>query len=145
MLQNCLFDNKIHIESKIFVKFNLKYKNSFKIVMKPLQIKIEDKKSLLIKWDANSTSKIGLKYLRDECPCANCKGETILLKTYRPPKPTMLNPEMYKIQNIQPVGGYAIQISWKDDHNTGIYSWEYLKKLAKDESSGQSQEYDKLL
>ncbi len=113
--------------------------------MKPLQIKLVDKSFLSIKWDENSESKIGLKYLRDECPCANCKGETILLKTYRPPKPRIFNPEMYKIQNIQTVGGYAIQLSWKDGHNTGIYSWEYLKKLAEDEATGKSQNYDTLL
>jgi DUF971 family protein len=112
---------------------------------KPLQIKVLDKAFLSINWDDKSESKIGLKYLRDECPCANCKGETILLKTYRPPKPSIINTEMYKIQNIQQVGGYAIQISWKDGHNTGIYSWEYLKKLAKDESSGKGQKYDALL
>lgn len=113
--------------------------------MKPLQIKVFDKKFLLIKWDEKSESKIGLKYLRDECPCANCKGETILLKTYRPPKLTTFNPEMYTIKNIQTVGGYAIQVSWKDGHNTGIYSWEYLQKLAEDESTHQNQNYDRLL
>lgn len=113
--------------------------------MKPLQIKLFDKSFLSIKWDENSESKIGLKYLRDECPCANCKGETILLKTYRPPKPNIFNSEMYKIQNIQTVGGYAIQLSWKDGHNTGIYSWEYLIKLAEDEATGKSQNYDTLL
>lgn len=113
--------------------------------MKPLQIKLIEKNFLLIKWDQNSESKIGLKYLRDECPCANCKGETILLKTYRPPKPTMVSSNMYEIQNIQPVGVYAIQVSWKDGHNTGLYSWEYLQKLANDESSGQNQNYNALL
>lgn len=113
--------------------------------MKPTQIKLLDKTQLLITWEDESETKIGLKYLRDECPCANCKGETILLKTYRPPKPTILNPEMYKIQNIQTVGGYAIQLLWKDGHNTGIYSWEYLHKLAKDEATGQSQNYNQLL
>jgi DUF971 family protein len=113
--------------------------------MKPLQIKLLDKTYMLIKWDESSESKLGLKYLRDECPCANCKGETVLLKTFRPPKPTMLIPEMYKVQNIQTVGGYAIQISWKDGHNTGIYSWEYLQKLIADESTGQSQNYNTLL
>ena len=93
------------------------------------QIKIEDKTNLFIKWNDESESRIDLKYLRDECPCATCKGETILLKTYKPPKLQVLNPEMYKIKDIQQVGGYAIQIMWKDRHNTGIYSWEYLKKL----------------
>jgi DUF971 family protein len=113
--------------------------------MKPQKIKILDKIFLLIKWDENSESKISLKYLRDECPCANCKGETVLLKSYRPPKPTMMSPEMYKITNIETVGGYAIQISWKDGHNTGIYSWEYLKRLAEDEPSGERQNYEDIL
>lgn len=113
--------------------------------MKPIQIKIFEKSALLIKWEDNSETKIGLKYLRDECPCANCKGETILLKTYRPSKLTVFNSEMYKIKNIQKVGGYAIQISWNDGHNTGIYSWEYLMKLADDETQRKSQNYDKLL
>jgi DUF971 family protein len=113
--------------------------------MKPLQIKVLDSQFLLIKWDDNSEFKLGLKYLRDECPCANCKGETILLKTYRPPKPNIIIDGMYIIKNIQTVGGYAIQINWKDGHNTGIYSWEYLQKLAMDESSGKNQTYDTLL
>jgi DUF971 family protein len=102
--------------------------------MNAKQIKIEDKTKLFIKWDDESESRIDLKYLRDECPCANCRGETVLLRTYKPPKLSIENPEMYKIKDIQPVGGYAIQITWKDRHNTGIYSWEYLKKLDNDQS-----------
>ncbi|MEJ2614580.1 MAG: gamma-butyrobetaine hydroxylase-like domain-containing protein, partial [Ignavibacteriaceae bacterium] len=40
--------------------------------MAPKQIKIEDKINLFIKWEDDSESRINLKYLRDECPCANC-------------------------------------------------------------------------
>jgi DUF971 family protein len=28
------------------------------------------------------------------------------------------------------VGGYGIQPTWEDGHGTGIYSWEYLKKIS---------------
>ena len=105
--------------------------------MNAKQIKIADKSKLFIKWDDGSETLIDLKYLRDECPCANCKGETVLLKTYKPQKLQVVNPDMYKIKDIQPVGGYAIQITWKDRHNTGIYSWEYLKKL-EDQSGKKS-------
>jgi DUF971 family protein len=113
--------------------------------MQPKQVKIENKEYLKIKWDADSESRINLKYLRDECPCANCKGETVLLKTYKPPKPQQTNPEMYKIKSIETVGGYAIQIGWKDGHKTGIYSWEYLKKLDQDQASRNSQNYNDML
>ena len=113
--------------------------------MKPVQIKISDKTDLLIKWNDLSESTISLNYLRDECPCAGCKGETILLKTYRPPKPARTTPEMYKIKNIQPVGEYAIQITWKDGHDSGIYTWDYLKKLEEDQHNNGKQNYNKLI
>lgn len=114
-------------------------------MMKPKQIKIVDKEKIQFKWDDDSETIISLKYLRDECPCASCKGETILFKTYRPPKLTMYAPEMYKIKAIEPVGDYAIQISWKDGHNTGIYSWDYLKVLEQGEKDNLSQKYDTLI
>jgi len=113
--------------------------------MKPKQIKILDKDKLFLVWNDDSTSTITLKYLRDECPCAGCKGETILFKTFRPPQPTIFSPEMYKIKNIEVVGDYAIQIWWKDGHNTGIYSWDYLKTLEADEKDNQQHKYDTLL
>jgi DUF971 family protein len=110
--------------------------------MQPKQIKIENKEILVVRWDDKTESRIDIKYLRDECPCANCKGETVLLKTYRPPRIQTINPEMYKVKNIETVGGYAIRVSWKDGHNTGIYSWEYLMKLDKDQENKKSQNYN---
>jgi len=113
--------------------------------LNPVQIKLVKKDKLFIRWDDESESVISLKYLRDECPCASCKGETILLKTYRPPTPTIAKPGMYEIRNIETVGEYAIQITWKDGHNTGIYSWDYLKELEKGQDESKSQNYDPLL
>ena len=113
--------------------------------MIPKSIKVNKKKFLEIIWEDESTSTISLKYLRDECPCATCKGETVLFKTYRPPAKKMITPEMYMIANIETVGEYAIQIIWKDGHNTGIYSWEYLQELEKGQETAQKQDYNKLL
>lgn len=112
--------------------------------MKPKQIKLENAETLLIKWD-NKESLLSVRYLRDECPCASCKGETILLRTYRPPKPMAKTPEMYKIKNIKTVGGYAIQVFWEDGHDTGIYSWEYLLQLENDQKDNKNQNYQPLL
>ena len=113
--------------------------------MNPKQIKIFEKENLLIKWNDNSESLIKLEYLRNECPCAGCKGETVLLKTYRPQKPVKTRPEMYKIKNITTVGGYAIQITWKDGHDTGIYTWDYLKQLARDQNDNEKHNYENLI
>jgi DUF971 family protein len=113
--------------------------------MVPKTIKLKEKSSLEIIWEDESTSNISLKYLRDECPCATCKGETVLLKTYRPPVSKMITPEMYLIKNIETVGEYAIQITWKDGHNTGIYTYDYLRELDKGQTTEKKQDYDKLL
>jgi DUF971 family protein len=113
--------------------------------MKPKKIQVIDKSRINIKWDDDTESDIELKYLRDECPCATCKGETILFKTLRPPSITVKNSSMYEVTGIKPVGGYAIQISWKDGHNTGIYTYDYLKNLGNDKDKSGDHNYKPLL
>lgn len=96
----------------------------------PIAIKQISPEELEIIWSDGHKSKYKLKHLRTECPCAICKGETILWKHYGPTKQIMIPTlEQISLTSIQMVGNYAIQISWKDGHNTGIYTWEYLRKL----------------
>jgi DUF971 family protein len=102
--------------------------------MNPIQIKIKDKDKLYIKWNDDTESTIMLKLLRDECPCATCKGETVLFKTYRPPTQQPKSEFSYQVKGIEQVGNYAIQVHWKDGHNTGFYNWDYLRKLAETEA-----------
>jgi len=92
------------------------------------QIKLSSPDELSIKWDDGYISIISLRKLRDNCPCAGCQGETVLLKTYKPEQQQYL-PGRYTLTNIQQVGHYAIQISWADGHSTGIYTWEILRNL----------------
>lgn len=97
--------------------------------MKPIKIKVE-KDLLKISWNDGSNSGIPLNLLRDECPCAGCKGETILWKKFDPlEKQNREAVGRYKIAAVSTVGSYAIQVNWEDGHDTGIYSWEYLREL----------------
>jgi len=83
-----------------------------------------------IKWDDGSESFIPLEKLRRCCPCASCKGETdILGNVYKNPE-TKLAPPAFQLQKIVGVGGYAIQPVWADGHATGIFSFDYLKRIA---------------
>ncbi len=96
--------------------------------MKPTAIKQTDAETLTFTWDDQTVTPLAITLLRDECPCAECKGETILMQQILPVvKPKL--PGHYRIQGIVPVGSYAIQISWGDGHATGLYSWEYLRTL----------------
>jgi DUF971 family protein len=92
------------------------------------KIQFSSSQELSILWDDNHASTITLQTLRDRCPCAGCQGETVLLRTYTPdPQPHL--PGRYNVIGIQQVGHYAVQISWGDNHSTGIYTWEYLRSL----------------
>lgn len=96
--------------------------------MKPLSIKQTDSETITITWDDQLVTPFTIRHLRDECPCAECKGETILMQQILPVvKPKQ--PGHYTIAAIVPVGSYAIQITWGDGHATGLYSWEYLRHL----------------
>ncbi|HVO75541.1 MAG TPA: DUF971 domain-containing protein [Ignavibacteriaceae bacterium] len=97
--------------------------------MEPVQIKILEKKKLCIKWDDDSESLIKLETLRKLCPCATCVTEREKQsKTYIP----IFNNNEIEISGINPVGSYAVGITWKDGHNTGIYEFQYLMKLGED-------------
>lgn len=112
--------------------------------MKPERISVRNG-ILEVSWMEGNTWSISLPYLRDECPCAGCKGETILLHTYRPASASPPGEEGYRIKAIIPVGSYAVQVVWKDGHDTGIYSWEYLETLARDQGEQKEQDYKPLL
>lgn len=87
-------------------------------------------------WDDGHDVVFPLKLLRDECPCAGCKGETLLLgKHFAPTKLPILTPGMYDLKKLELVGNYAFQIAWGDGHDTGIYSWEYLTALEREMNS----------
>lgn len=95
----------------------------------PKTIRKTEHQSLELVWNDGRRCDLPLQLLRDECPCAHCKGENILGKVYKPlTLPTFVE-GMYEIAGIEPVGSYAIKTSWKDGHATGIYSWEYLHLL----------------
>ncbi len=94
--------------------------------MEPVQIKVLEKKNLFIKWDDNTESLIKLEILRKLCPCATCVTDRERQsKKYIP----ILSKSETQISRINPVGSYAVSITWKDGHNTGIYEFSYLLKL----------------
>lgn len=84
---------------------------------------------LAIKWDDGSESFIRLERLRRACPCAGCKGEVdVMGNLYKNPDRPLL-PTAFQLVRIAPVGGYAIQPMWADGHSTGIFSFDYLRRL----------------
>lgn len=80
---------------------------------------------LLIRWKDGEESTYAPRTLRIRCPCAGCvdemTGQRILV-------PEMIDEGVHPTE-IQYVGRYALRFVWSDGHSTGIYPYEYLRKL----------------
>ncbi len=98
-------------------------------LMKPVQIKQKSPTELFIRWDDAHEGSVSLRNLRDACPCAECKGETVLLKRYSAPTQDPNSLGRYLLKSATPIGGYAIKFGWGDGHDLGLYTWEQLRNL----------------
>ncbi len=97
--------------------------------MRPLEIQPIGEE-LAIKWDDGSESFVSLEKLRRACPCAGCKGEgDIMGKLHKGPEQP-LSPLSFQLRRLDWIGSYGIQPAWADGHATGIYSFDYLRRLA---------------
>lgn len=85
----------------------------------------EDGTRLGIEWEDGHASSYEPRRLRLACPCAGCvdemTGERILTDD-------MVAPGVYP-EEIRYVGRYALRFFWSDGHDTGIYPFEYLRRL----------------
>ena len=99
--------------------------------MKPTDLQVIGAE-LAIKWDDGREDFIALEKLRRACPCAQCvnewTGERML-------KPSSISEEL-EINELSLVGRYALNFRWSDGHETGIYSFRYLRDLCEQSPSG---------
>jgi DUF971 family protein len=91
----------------------------------PLEIKLHQASKLLeIKFNNQTECMLSCEFLRVYSPSAEVKG-------HGPGQETLqIHKENVTIENIEPVGQYAIKLIFSDGHNTGIYTWDYLYELA---------------
>tara|TARA_B100000700_G_scaffold191682_1_gene211119 strand:- start:19 stop:372 length:354 start_codon:yes stop_codon:yes gene_type:complete len=83
-----------------------------------------NKQKLNILFYDNYESEISAELLRIESPSAEVKGHS------KKEIITPLNKKNVSIVNIEKVGNYAIRIIFDDGHDTGIYTWSYLRKVS---------------
>lgn len=88
---------------------------------------------LAIVWNDGAESYLRLPELRRACPCATCGGEPpdALGNIVRPH--VTYTPASFRLKSWQMIGGYALQPAWEDGHNTGLYTFSYLRRLAGNE------------
>ena len=93
--------------------------------IEPRQIRQADDCTVQIIWADDKECDYRAADLRRACPCAQCvnewTGERVL-------KPETVGDEI-QIRDLSLVGRYAINFRWSDGHETGIYSFRYLREL----------------
>lgn len=92
-----------------------------------------EKREVHVRWQDGHESVYGFDLLRKECPCALCNDQR-----GRPAAPSALSltvlsgPVMkegeIQVTEVKPVGRYALNFVWSDGHDSGIYSYAFLRE-----------------
>ena len=85
-----------------------------------------------IGWADGFIGKISHAVLRGYCPCAGCQGHSGTIR--------FVSGGDEELLEIVEVGNYALQLTWGDHHDSGLYSFRYLRLLsevAADETAGE--------
>jgi ATP-binding protein involved in chromosome partitioning len=92
----------------------------------PTKIAQAGERALAITWADGVESRFAVRDLRPACGCAHCvdewSGEGRL-------DPSSVPADVHPLR-IESVGRYAIQVSWSDGHESGIYPFVRLRELA---------------
>lgn len=85
-----------------------------------------DSRELVIKWNDGLITRIKDADLRSACRCGDCRKISAAQGMKE-------NYENTRILEIIPVGSYAVQLCFDDQHDRGIFPWDYLRQLGRTE------------
>lgn len=95
----------------------------------PVEIRLKRaEKRLEIDFDDGARFSLPAEYLRVESPSAEVQGHSPAERKTVPGR------RHVGIMSIEPVGHYAIRIVFDDLHDTGIFSWDYLHELGRNQA-----------
>jgi len=82
--------------------------------------------TLAITWADDHVSRYDGARLRQICPCATCRGHS----PGERPLPTWEQVKEVRLTHVKPVGSYALHLDLSDGHDSGIYTWTFLRENA---------------
>lgn len=90
----------------------------------PVEINyLRDDRILEVIWDDGAVTRLSAELLRVESPSAEVQGH------HPSEKKIIAGRRHVGIIDIAPVGNYAVRIGFDDLHDSGLYSWHYLREL----------------
>jgi DUF971 family protein len=98
----------------------------------------QQSRKLEIEFNDGALFELPYELLRVQSPSAEVRG-------HGPGQEVLqVGKRMVGLKSLDPVGNYAVQPHFSDGHNTGIYSWDYLYELGRDQSTVWQKYLDKL-
>lgn len=91
----------------------------------PVEIRKKSGERITIRWADEHESVYPARALRGRCPCAQCVSETTGKRLVQEEH---VDPGVH-IVAARIVGNYALHFDWSDGHTTGIYSFDYLRRI----------------
>ena len=93
----------------------------------PTEIRLDRAARVLhVSFDDGKEFALPAEYLRVESPSAEVQGHAPHQRQFVPGRRHVV------IMRIEPVGNYAVRLIFDDRHDTGIYSWDYLRQLGEE-------------
>lgn len=93
-------------------------------------------RTVCLTWNDIGDTVIDWTVLRVSCPCAQCQGE---FRSHEPDFAELLKTAAeLDLVDLLIVGRYAVQPEWRSGHDTGIYTWEYLREIGESMSRSDS-------
>jgi DUF971 family protein len=90
----------------------------------PTELRLNRGKDVLtVQFDNGEHYELAAEYLRVESPSAEVQGHGPLERQFVPGK------RHVKIAALEPVGHYAVRIVFDDGHDSGLFTWAYLREL----------------
>ncbi|MBC26065.1 MAG: hypothetical protein CMM41_02530 [Rhodospirillaceae bacterium] len=96
----------------------------------PVEIRLnKNKRQIDIEFEDGNIFSLSAELLRVESPSAEVRGHS------PGEKKIVAGRKHVAVMNVEKVGRYAIRIHFDDLHNTGIYTWENLYRLGRDQDA----------
>jgi DUF971 family protein len=95
-------------------------------MIEPTQIIEEKNAGITIHWSDDQVTQYNAPDLRKACPCASCIDEWTGEKRLKDDSV----PDDISFSHISIVGRYALNFHFSDGHDTGIFSFKFLRGLS---------------
>ncbi len=95
----------------------------------PTEIRLKkDRRTLVVSFDNGASYELSAEYLRVMSPSAEVQGHS------PDQRQTVGGKKDVEIIKLEPVGNYAVRLTFDDLHDTGIFSWNYLRNLGSEQA-----------